>query len=318
VTRFKQRTLISLRQQRSDPGFLATERFRKVLYGDHPAAIVSTNADTVEKLKTATLTDWHRQRFVPQNTVVGIAGDVRASDVIRKLERALSGWKRTEPAQPLTPKPQTVSARKVFLVDRPGSVQTTLYLGNVALDRRDPDYIPLVVANRVLGGSASARLFLNLREEKGYTYGAYSQLQAVKYPGPWRAYADVRTEVTEGAMVEFMREIRRIGQERISAAELAETQRSIVGGFALSMEEKDTLLNYAVTRKLYDLPADYWETYPAKIMAVTADDIARVARRYMNPETLQIVAVGDGAKIRSLLAQFGPVETYNVDGVRTP
>jgi predicted Zn-dependent peptidase len=119
-------------------------------------------------------------------------------------------------------------------------------------------------------------------------------------------------------MVEFMREIRRIGQERISAAELAETQRSIVGGFALSMEEKDTLLNYAVTRKLYDLPADYWETYPAKIMAVTADDIARVARRYMNPETLQIVAVGDGAKIRSLLAQFGPVETYNVDGVRTP
>jgi predicted Zn-dependent peptidase len=197
-------------------------------------------------------------------------------------------------------------------------VQTTLYLGNVALDRRDPDYIPLVVANRVLGGNASARLFLKLREEKGYTYGAYSTLQAAKYPGPWRAYADVRTDVTDGAMTEFLKEIRRMSEERVPAAELLETERSIVGSFALSLEEKDTLLGYAVTRKLYDLPADYWETYPAKVMAVTPADIERVARKYMNPDTLQIVAVGDAAKIRTVMARYGNVQMFSTEGAKLP
>jgi predicted Zn-dependent peptidase len=318
VTRFQQRALVNLRQQRSDPGFLANERFRGVLYSGHPGAVVSTNADTIARLSTSSLVEWRRSRLVPQNTIVGVTGDVKASDVVRKLEKALAGWKRSELKEELPSRPRPAAATKVYLVDRPGSVQTTLYLGNVTLDRRDPDYIPLVLANRVLGGNASARLFLNLREEKGYTYGAYSQLQALKYPGPWRAYADVRTEVTEGAMTEFLREIRRMSQERVPAAELEETKRSIVGNFALSLEEKDTLLSYAVTRKLHGLPADYWDTYPAKIMAVTAEDIERVARRYMNADSLQIVAVGDASKIRALLGRYGPVDMYSTEGVKTP
>ncbi|HEX4999273.1 MAG TPA: pitrilysin family protein [Terriglobia bacterium] len=316
VKRYQQRTLVSLRQQRSEPGFLAMERFRSALYGDSPAAIISTNADVVGKLKTQMLNEWRRTRLTPQNTVVGIAGDVRASDVIRKLEKATAAWKRSELTEELPPTPGAAPGGKVLLVDRPGSVQTTIYLGNVALDRRDPDYIPLVVANRVLGGNASARLFLNLREEKGYTYGAYSQLQASKYPGPWRAYADVRTEVTEGAMREFMREIHRMSDERVPATELAEVQRSIVGSFALSLEDKDTLLGYAMTRKLYNLPEDYWDTYPAKVMAVTPADIERVARKYMNPERLQIVAVGDASKVRDIFGRYGAVELYGIDGTR--
>jgi predicted Zn-dependent peptidase len=332
LKRFKQRMEVSLRQQRSEPGFLANERFRSMLYGNHQAAVVSTNLETVEKLTTSVLTEWHRNRFAPQNTVVGIAGDVKASDVVKRLEKALAEWKRVDvphimpsgaeagPAEALVEDrvPSAVSSKKIYLVDRPGSVQTTLYLGNVALDRRDPDYIPLVVANRVLGGNASARLFLKLREEKGYTYGAYSTLQAAKYPGPWRAYADVRTDVTDGAMTEFLKEIRRMSEERVPAAELLETERSIVGSFALSLEEKDTLLGYAVTRKLYDLPADYWETYPAKVMAVTPADIERVARKYMNPDTLQIVAVGDAAKIRTVMARYGNVQMFSTEGAKLP
>src|SRR5213078_760034 len=111
--------------------------------------------------------------------------------------------------------PKALPAKKIYLVDRPGSVQTSLMMGNIGIDRRDPDYIPLTVVNHILGGGAAARLFVNLREEKGYTYGAYSSFTALKYPGPWRAYANVRTDVTDGAMTEFVKEIQRIATQKV-------------------------------------------------------------------------------------------------------
>jgi predicted Zn-dependent peptidase len=214
----------------------------------------------------------------------------------------------------LPPNPKPVAAKKVLLVDRPGSVQTTVVLGNIALDRRDPDYIALSVANHILGGGPAARLFLNLREEKGYTYGVYSSFTALKYPGPWRAGGDVRTEVTAGAMTEFFKEFQRIRDEKVPASELDEAKRAIVASFALSLERPAELLGYAIVRKLYNFPPDYWDNYPAQVMAVTADDIQRVARKYINPDNLQVVAVGDLSKIRPVMEKYGPVEVYNAEG----
>ncbi len=156
------------------------------------------------------------------------------------------------------------AARKVFLVDRPNSVQTTLALGNIAIDRRSADYMPMVVMNHIIGGGASARLFLNLREEKGYTYGVYSDFTALRYPGPWRAGGNMRTEVTEGALVEFFNEIRRIRDEKVSTEELEASKRAIVASFALSLEQPARVLGFAVTPKQYGFPADYWDTYPAR------------------------------------------------------
>jgi predicted Zn-dependent peptidase len=172
----------------------------------------------------------------------------------------------------------------------------------------------MVLMNDVIGGGASARLFLNLREEKGYTYGVYSNFSAQRYPGPWRAGGNMRTEVTDGALVEFFNEIRRIRDEKVSGRELEESKRSIVAGFALSLEQPTRVLNFALTRKLYGLPADYWDTYAAKIMAVRAEDVQRVARKYLNPETLQLVAVGDATKIKTVLEKYGAVEVYNSNG----
>jgi zinc protease len=187
-------------------------------------------------------------------------------------------------------------------------------MGNIAIDRRHPDYIPVVVMNTIVGGGGSARLFLNLREEKGYTYGAYSGFTAVEYPGPWSAGADVRTEVTEGALTEFFNEIRRIRETQVSEGELAATKRAVVAGFALALEQPARLLGFALTRKFYNLPDDYWETYPAKVAAVSADDVRRVARKYLDPQTIQIVAVGDARKIKPVLEKFGKVEIYDSDG----
>lgn len=318
LEKLKQRMRVQLREQRSGANFLLNERFNRVVYGDHPAAQVSATAESLDALTRETLVQWHRERFVPQNTILGIAGDVRAKDLLAKLEKRLAGWKKTE-LNPTWPRdPVAASARKVLLVHRPNSVQTTVALGNIAIDRRSPDYMAMVVMNDVIGGGASARLFLNLREEKGYTYGVYSDFSALRYPGPWRAGGNMRTEVTDGALVEFFKEIRRIRDESVPSKELAESKRSIVASFALSLEQPSRVLNFAITRTLYGLPADYWDAYSSKIAAVTAEDVQRVARKYLNPETLQLVAVGDATKIKTILETYGAVDVYDTNGALVP
>jgi len=314
LNRLKQRLKAQLKQQRANPSFLSNETFARAVYGPHPASVVAATNESIDAITPEMLLKWHQDRYTPQNTILGITGDVKAADVVQKLEKALAAWKKTDLKEVLPPNPKAAAAKRVLLVDRPGSVQTTVALGNIAIDRRDPDYIALNVANHILGGGPAARLFLNLREEKGYTYGVYSNFTALKYPGPWRAGGDVRTEVTAGAMTEFMKEFSRIRDEKVPASELEEAKRAIVAGFALSLESPSELLGYAIVRKIYGFPADYWDTYPAQVMAITADDVQRVARKYINPENLQVVAVGDVGKIRPVMEKYGPVEVYNADG----
>jgi zinc protease len=318
LEKMKQRQRVQLREQRSAPGFLLDERFHRAVYGEHPAANVAPTLASLDALSQAALIQWHRERYAPQDSILGIAGDVRAKDLIAKLEKQLAGWRKTEVTETWPRNPTAATERKVFLVDRPNSVQTTLALGNIAIDRRNPDYPSMVVMNHVIGGGASSRLFLNLREEKGYTYGVYSDFSALRYPGPWRAGGNLRTEVTQGALTEFFNEIRRIQDEKVPAAELEASKRSIVASFALSLEQPTRVLGFAITRKLYDLPADYWDTYPAKIMAVSADDVQRIARKYLKPNSLQVVAVGDADKIKPILEEYGKVEVFDANGAPLP
>ena len=314
LEKLKQRLRAQLRQQRANANFLLEERFHRAVFGNHPAATVSATLESIDTLTPELLAKWHHERYAPQNAILGIAGDVRAAELIPKLEKWLIGWNRSELKETFPNRPVPALGRKVYLVDRPDSVQTTIALGNLAIDRRSPDYIPMVVMNHILGGGATARLFLNLREEKGYTYGVYSNFIAVRYPGPWRAGGNMRTEVTAGALTEFFHEIRRIRDEKVSAIELADTQRAITARFALSLEQPTGALGFAIVRKAYGFPPDYWETYPAKVRAVTVEDVQRVARRYLNPDAMQLVAVGDGRKIQSDLEKYGPVAVYDSNG----
>jgi predicted Zn-dependent peptidase len=315
LEKLKQRQRAQLREQRSSPGFLTSERFNRAVYGDHPAAQVSATLESIDKLNREALSQWHRARYAPGNAILGIAGDVRAKELIAKLERRLAGWKKTDVKQAWPRNPAPAKARRVLLVNRPNSVQTTLALGNIAIDRRSSDYMAMVVMNHVIGGGASSRLFLNLREEKGYTYGVYSDFSALRYPGPWRAGGSMRTEVTEGALTEFFNELRRIRDEKVTGGELEASKRAIVASFALSLEQPARMLGFAITSKLYDFPADYWDSYPAKMMAVTADDVRRVARKYLDPGALQLVAVGDASKIKPALEKYGSVEVFDTNGV---
>jgi zinc protease len=314
LEQYKSRAKPALLQQRSQPNFLANQTLSRALYGDYPAAVVSTTTESVDALTPAMLADWHGNHYSPQNTILAISGDVHAVTLIPKLRLWLGEWKRSKSRISFPPGPPPAAKGKVFLVDRPGSVQTTLLMGNLAIERADPDYPALVVLNEVLGAGSASRLFLNLREEKGYTYGVYSNVIARKYAGPWTAGGDLRTEVTDGAMTEFLRELNRIRDEKVPDDELDAARRTVVARFALSLESPQQLIGYSITRKAYNFPADYWDKYPAQVVAIKADDVQRVARKYINPATMQVVAVGDASKIKPIMEKYGPVEMMGASG----
>jgi zinc protease len=314
LAQYQARAKSALLQQRSQPGFLANQTMSHALYGTYPAAVVSATPESLDSLTPAMLAEWHEKHYAPQNTILAISGDVHAETLIPKLRQWLAEWQRSKVSVKFPPGPPPASKEKIFLIDRPGSVQTTLLMGNLAIDRTNPDYPALVVLNEVLGAGSASRLFLNLREEKGYTYGVYSNLIARKYAGPWTAGGDLRTEVTDGAMTEFLRELNRIRDEKVADDELDAARHSVVARFALSLESPQQLIGYAITRKAYNFPADYWDKYPAQIVAIKADDVQRVAKKYIDPATMQVVAVGDAGKIKTVLEKYGPVEIVDASG----
>ena len=181
------------------------------------------------------------------------------------------------------------------------------------MTRTDPDYITLTVANRVLGG-AMGRLFRHLREEKGYTYGVGSGFSATRHTGSWQASTAVRTDVTDPALTDLLNDIASMRDTPVPADELMDAKRAIVAGFALSLQTPEQVLNYYLDSWTYELPKDYWDTYPANVMAVTAAQAQAAARKYWDPSRLNIVAVGDGSKIKEALAKKGELEVYDADG----
>jgi zinc protease len=314
LAQYQARAKSALLQQRSRPGFLANQTMNRALYGTYPASVVSATPESLDSLTPAMLADWHDSRYAPQNTILAISGDVHAETLIPRLREWLAEWQKSKLSVKFPPGPPPASKEKIFLIDRPGSVQTTLLMGNLAINRTSPDYPALVVLNEVLGAGSASRLFLNLREEKGYTYGVYSNVIARKYAGPWTAGGDLRTEVTDGAMTEFLRELNRIRDEKVPNDELDAARRSVVARFALSLESPQQLIGYAITRKAYNFPADYWDKYPAQIAAIKPDDVQRVARKYIDPATMQVVAVGDAGRIKTVLEKYGPVEIVDASG----
>ena len=315
VDKYKTRTLAQLQFQRSIPQFLAAEQFQRAIYGaNHPASLVAPPADSLKKLTSKDLVDFHSTYYRPNNAILAIVGDVTLKEIMPKLEKAFGDWQQGDvPATTIPPAPSQSDAR-IFLIDRPGSVQTVLQLGTLGIERTSPDYFAVLLADRVLGGGPSGRLFLNLREDKGYTYGAYSNFGGSKFKGTWVSSSEVRTDVTEGAMKEFMYELNRLRTEPVSATELDNAKHAIIGSFALSLEQPQALLQNIITQKLYNLPADYWDTYPQKVSAITVADVQRAAQTYLDMGHLQVVAVGDASKAREVLAKYGKVQLYDADG----
>ena len=315
--RYKQRTRAGLVQQRSSPGFLGAEMFAKVMYGSHPASRISITPEILDTITTSALRDFHRRRFVPDHAALAIAGDISLPEARKLVEARLSGWKKAGTPKPAVTDPPEQGPMKITFVARPNSVQTNLLVGTQAIRRLDPDYDVLQVMNKVIGGGPTGRLFITLREEKGYTYGAYSGLNAGEWRGVWQASTEVRTDVTEAALRDLLAEVARMREEPVSDKEFKDNKRAMIGSFALSLENPQQMLSYYITSWRYGLPADYWDKYPERITAVTGAQVREAAKKYLDPSRLHVVAVGEPAKVADVLRKFGTVETYDTDGRRT-
>ncbi|MGO8791570.1 MAG: M16 family metallopeptidase [Terriglobia bacterium] len=322
LEKYKARQLSDLEQERSQPRSLATERFHRALYGDFPAAVTlptpeSIKATTVERLK-----EFHERYHVPSNALLAVVGDVKADEFLELSRKSFGEWKGQPVATPDWSHLPMPAPAKIYLVDRPDSVQTNIVAGDFGARRTDKDYIALNVMNRVLGGGPQARLFLNLREAHGYTYGAYSRVGDDKYREPWVANTEVRNAVTDGSMEQLMAEFKRIRDEKVPESELNEARHSIVANFALSLEQPQVLLSRWILVQDYGLPKNYWDQYPVEVAHTTADAVQTAARKYVDLDHLQIVCVGDPKQpgneqkqtIRDVLAKYGTVEVYDTNG----
>lgn len=315
--KLKNRQLSQLPLQRSQPNFLAGEMFAKAMYGSHPASRFALTQEQIKRATPESLKAFHEKYYKPNNAIFAIVGDVKPAEITAKLEKLFGGWQKGDvPATTIPQAPET-GAAKIYLINRANSAQTNLILGTQTIVRTDPDYYALDLMNQILGGGASARLFLNLREDKGYTYGAYSAFTANKYRGVFRAATEVRPDVTKASMDELMYEFKRIRDEKTPQEEFDRAKLTIIGSFALQLESPQSLLGNIMTQKIYGLPADYWDTYPQKIAAITPEEIQRVARKYLDLSKLQVVAVGDAKMIAEPLKQFGSVELFDTEGKPT-
>lgn len=313
LARYKARARASLEDQRTNPSFLAQERYSKAMYGEHPASSTGLTKESLEKITREALVAFHKANYVPDHAIIGVSGDITLAEARTKFEAALKNWTKSGKPRPGVVDPADPGPLKISLVNRPAAVQTTYLLGGPAINRVHPDYEALQVMNQILG-STNGRLFRELREVKGYTYGVGSGLRALRYRGDWRAQMDVRTEVTEASLRDLLAELQKMRDQLVPEAEFKDAQRSMTASFALSLEDAAALLNLYVVRELYSFPADYWDRYADRVTAVTPAQVQAVARKYLEPAKLQIAAVGDSGKIQSLLTKFGPVQVFDDEG----
>ncbi|MGI9035689.1 MAG: M16 family metallopeptidase [Pyrinomonadaceae bacterium] len=315
VALYKQNTIKNLQFQRSQADFLANEQAARILFGAHPYSVVSPSAADVEKITREQLEAFHDEVFVPHNATLIVVGDVNRAGLPKEVETLFGNWKNKNFAAREFAAPPARIERTLTIVDRPGSAQSNIVLGNLGIERSNPDYFPVLVMNQVLGAGASSRLFMNLREAKGYTYGAYSSLDARRLAGAFEATAEVRTPVTGDSLKEFFYELERIRAEQVSAKELTDAKNFLTGVFPLRAETQEGLTNLIVTQQLYNLPEDYLQTYRDKINAVTAADIERVANKYVTPDKMALVIVGDAGEILKQVKPYSTkIEVFDTEG----
>src|SRR5690348_16759933 len=313
----KQNTKESLRQQRAQPSFLASEMVSRVMFGDHPYSVVAPTPESIDRSSRDEFVKFHRERIVPNNAVFIVVGDVHYDDIVKKIESLFSTWERGKELVTDFPAPPVRTKRTAYLVDRHGSAQSNIVIANTGILRTSPDYFPMLLMHTVLGANASSRLFMNLREEKGYTYGAYSNLDARRTAGTFRATAEVRTAVTGDSLKEFFYELERIRSDRVSDKEIKDAKSYLMGVFPIRLETQEGLIDHLVQIKMLNLPDDYLDQYRDRVQAVTVEDIQRIAEKYVKPDEAALIVVGDGS---SVLDQIKPycedIEVYNTAGKR--
>ncbi|MCW3097600.1 MAG: putative Zn-dependent peptidase [Chthonomonadaceae bacterium] len=307
---YKQLTLQELVLQRQQPTFLASQEFNRVVYGAHPYGVSSATPASVQALTPEKLRAFYQAHYTPRGAVLVVVGDIKPAVAFAQLTKALGSWTGSAGADAAAPYPviPTITAQRIYLVNRPGSVQSNIVLGDLAIKRSDPDYYPLAVANIILGGGFSSRLFSSVRERLGYAYDVSSTLDRKALAGDFTASAQTRTDVTAPALKEMLRLTEQMRAAPVTETELREAKSFLEGTFVLGLVTQAGVSASLLNRDLYGLPPDYLSSFRSRIDAVTVADVQRVAQKYFGVDHATIVVVGDADKLREPLKAVGEVE----------
>jgi len=311
VTLAKRNLSDSLRQNESEPAFLATRAIAKVLFGDHPYHVTSATQESVAAATSADLRKIFAQRFRPDQVILVAVGDFDDTKMMDALKEKLGAWKApSEPPIRLPAHPSTTPEHAVFVVARPGSVQTTLDLGTFGPLRGDSDYPAATVANAIYGGTFSSRLTTNIREDKGYTYSPFSVLNVYQAAGVLITRADVRNEVTSPSLNEIIYELNRLATTAPTAEELSKAKRYLVGSEAIQLQSRTSLSAQLAGLWVDGLPPEQIGIYGQKVTNTTSPEVVAAARKYFPAYRQAIVAVGEEKVVRDAMEPLGiPVKT---------
>lgn len=302
----KERFIENLRSEEKDVSAVARRVQSALAYGTaHPYGEF-VSIESLEKVTLQDVSDFYARYFSPDNAYLVLIGDLDIKTAKKLVKSHFKDWSSKLQNGPSYSEASNLAEPTINFVDMPNAVQSEIVVQNlVSLKMSDPDYIPVLIANQILGGGAEGRLFLNLREDKGYTYGSYSSVGTDKYSNArFRASAQVRNAVTDSAVVEILNEIKKIGAERVSEVDLKNAKEKYKGSFVRSLERPETVANFALNIETQGLSADFYENYLSRIDAVTAEEVQRVAQKYFKVDQARIVVVGKGSEVLPALEKM--------------
>lgn len=319
--RVRNQALAGYEQVMASAEGIADRTFSRAMY--EPSAPYSRSpagtAATLAEITRDDVVSWHANMYAPASTTLLLVGDIGLAEATTLAERVFADWNAPAPSLALPPNPtQRTGNTRVILVDRPGSVQSAIYVGVPGVPTPDSEFFRMTVLNRLLGGGFTSRINTNLRERRGFTYGANTILSALQNAGTFYAASSVRTNATDSALAEVMHEFRRVAEEPVPPAELQAAISNLVASFPASVQSVQELAGRLQTLLIYGMPLDYYNSYRERLAAVTAGELQELARTRLDPPNVTMVVVGDLAQIEAPIRArgFGEVQVWDREGNR--
>ena len=310
----QENSIQQIRAGRADPGFLVNERFQKAVFGNHPYSFVVPDEKSINALTRADLKGFVGKYYIPNASHLIVVGDIEPEKAFAEIEKSFGSWKSgTIPPEdnPAVPKRDK---RQIYFVNRPGSVQSAIYIGNASIARKDKDYFAIRTADTIYGGSFYSRLTRNIRESKGYTYSPFSSSNTRAKTGSFLAGAFVRNEVTGPTLLEILYELDRMRVAPVTDEELSAAKEYSTGNFSVELASQNGLAGRINTIYTFELDKSFINDFRPKIEALTPADIQRAASKYFDTYRAAIVIVGDWEKVKDQVTPFGDVTMYDAEG----
>lgn len=314
LERLQKQTIAALMQSKDDPNSIVAEQYQLFLFGEHPyAKPESGTVESVAGLSRDDVVAFWQSTYIPNNAVLFVVGDVKPEEIFSKVEAKFGAWKQGTPPEMKFAAAQPVSGIKVILINKPDATQSSIKMGNLGIDRFNPDIFPVRVMNCILGGGGFvSRLMTEIRQKRGLTYDINSQFTFLRFPGEFTVTTYTRNDSTSGAIEGIFQLLHNFVQNGATPEELKDAIAFYNGIFPRQFETLDQVTGQLTTVELYGLGKDYLPTYLDRIGKVTADDIRRVAQKFIDPRNMLIVVVGKADEVREGLKKFGPVTELEI------